>query len=265
MIKGRVSFAVAGLHPLLPLVRDFLIRQGLVLVPWGEDSDFCLVGAEIPGKAHPPLAELEVTAWAAKDTPVVLLSSNSVYPDCENPFPTRLAAREDDACLSILSWDHDYSRPLYALSAEHMFTTQRDCDHTLVIRPFDIFGPSITWGLIHNLLIAAKKRGPLCIGPHGFDYGTFLFEEDFLYCVWRLLGKFLSAEVNGVFNIGSSEEVSVRRAADSVWSFVHKDASPTSVANAPIERVLVPNIRKVKKAVSWKPQTTLRSGLFRMV
>ena len=74
-LKGRTKFTIAGNHPLLGLVRNHFISRGLALVPWDEDPDFCLIGAEISGEVNPPLAQLELQKMQVEDKTVLLLSS----------------------------------------------------------------------------------------------------------------------------------------------------------------------------------------------
>ena len=268
-LKGRIKFTVAGQHPLLDLARNHLIHQGLALVPWDETPDFALVGAEIGKGVHPPVMDLELLASKCMDVPVVLLSSSSVYSDrnwsekCTQPF------EENRAMVWVPSPGHPLaSRALYSLMAESIFMGSRNA-RTLIIRPFNLYGPEINWGVIHTFIGCARRGEALPVHGSGYQTRTFLYQEDFFEALDRLVHKFVKSNLSGVYNIGSAEEISITRLADSIWQITHGAGAETHVekthAPHPYSVWKVPCINRIKKVTGWRPKSTLRTGLFRMI
>jgi nucleoside-diphosphate-sugar epimerase len=255
-LKGRTKFTIAGNHPLLGLVRNHFISRGLALVPWDEDPDFCLIGAEISGEVNPPLAQLELQKMQVSDKPVLLLSTTDP-----------VLAEEDVREAAFLGINPSASATLrstciYAIAAEHLFWNREG--FTTIVRPFNVYGPDITWGLIHETVISSKRNEPLT-NPRRLGASTsFIHQDDFLKAVDLLLAK----RAHGVFNVGSGEAVTYINLLRNIWKFVNgADTEPEILQ--PYTEVFaeweVPRIIKLHKAIGWAPKTSLRSGLFKMV
>jgi len=150
--KNRTKFTVEGTHPLLGLVRDHFISRGLALVPLSDEPDFCLVGGVLEGEeTHPPLAQLELQKMLVDGKPVVLLSTNDFHISADSE------SREDSHVGISPRWTSQRrARCLYALAAEHIFM-DREHATTIIVRPHNVYGPDITWGLIHDSIVAARK------------------------------------------------------------------------------------------------------------
>lgn len=254
-LKGRTTFAVAGMHPLLGLVRDYFIRQGLALVPWDTTPDFALIGAEIGREDHPPFAQLELIAMQTQDIPVLLLSSSSVYWYCDKG--PRAPFTETQANLYVKGPQKALARPLYALGAEQLLVPRPA--PTLAVRPFNVYGPSILQGVVHTFLTRAMQGKYLPIYGAGYQTRAFLYEADFLTGV-HALAKRLVGGTGGVYNLGRDEPISLTRLADSV----HTSAVPrVRVVKAPYvySQYRVPNVDKVRKHTGWTSTISLRAGL----
>lgn len=229
--KGRIRFSVSGVHPLLGFVRDHFIRNGYALVPWTEEADISLIGADIGEEEHPPLAQLELQKMHIGDTFVLLLSTYK--------------ARNPSTGAGI-----------YAIAAEYLFGTG-EC---LSIRPYNVYGSSITSGVIHDSILAARRQvspieSPLCIAS------TFLYEDDFI----KALDKLLLGRNTGVFDVGSPCSVSYDNAITSVWQFINKTSNIPKIVHKPISCPTGPNLLRLEGSLGWLPRTTLRSGLLKML
>lgn len=265
--KGRVSFTVAGAHPLLYLVRDRLIQQGFALIPWDDECspDFCLVGAESDALL---ISKLEAIHSAVEDTNVVLLSSSAVYSD-KDPhthivgFPTPM--REGDHVPMDIG--RSSIRAMNACVAEHLMLS-RTMSRTLVIRPFNVYGPSIQQGVVHEFITAAQRKEELpMVGP-GYQVRCFIHEYDFFYCFNKLFAAFLNNKgvFSGVYNIGNPESISLNHLAKSVWNLVLNNEEDPIIMERDCYRIQntwkLPSIDKVKKAVKWKPRISIRKGIW---
>lgn len=255
-LKGRIKFTVAGVHPLLSLVRDYFIKRGLALVPWDEEPDFCLIGAELEGETHPPLAQLELQKMQVRNTPVLLLSTNKFYLD------ERDSARESSSVGYSPVYDDAEHRAtcLYAMAAEHMFMEREG--RTAVVRPFKVYGPDITWGLIHDTINASRRKETLQNPHNDWASTSFVHQDDFLRAVDMLMNK----KANGIFNVGSEEDTTYVNALRNIWKFVNgADTEPEiNHTSCPFEYDL-PRTREIREATGWKPRISLRSGIFKMV
>ena len=255
-LKGRTKFTIAGTHPLLGLVRTHFIQSGLALVPWDEDPDFCLIGAELEGETHPPLAQIELQKMQVRDTPVLLLSIKEFYMDA------RESARES-ACVGYSpTYDTATTRAtcLYAMAAEHMFLEREG--RTAVVRPFNVYGPDITWGLIHDTINSSRKGEVLKNPQNDWASTSFLHQDDFLKCMDLIVSK----KAAGIFNVGTEEDTTYTNLLRNTWKFINgADTEPEIAHSNCVFEYDLPRISEVKEATGWKPKISLRSGLFKLV
>lgn len=262
MTKGRTKFAVAGTHPLLYNVRDFFIqRLGLVLVPWEDQPDFALVGAELPKDAREvPFEQLQYQQESIRDVPVLLLSSSSVY---TSPTKTRLFAAS--SCeLPDPSWDYA-AQAVYAGAAEYIF--QNISPQVIVARTFGVYGRDIvTSPVVDSFLQQARKKESLTIHGAGFQVRSFLYQDD----LWRYMRGLVNALMrgtSGVVNLGSEEEVSIERLAAHIWQLTNPDAMDMLAHRMPkkTRQHVVPNTQSLAEMTNCWPTMSLRKGLWTMI
>jgi nucleoside-diphosphate-sugar epimerase len=240
----------------LGLVRNHFISKGLALVPWDEDPDFCLIGASIADEVNPPLAQLELQKMQVGDKPVLLLSTTDP-----------VLAEEDVREAAFLGINPSASSTLkstciYAIAAEHLFWHREG--FTTIVRPFNVYGPDITSGLIHDTILAAKRGEPLTNPRKVHASTSFIHQDDFLKAIDLLRAK----RAHGVFNVGSGEAVTYVNLLRNIWKFANGADSEPEILQ-PYTEVLaeweIPRIIKLHKAIGWAPKTSLRSGLFKLV
>lgn len=268
----RTKFAVVGTHPLLDLMREHLILSGYVLVGEGgtdTEPDFLLVGGDVADHdmaAH--LVQLCSLYSLLPDVPILLLSTSEVYCDRDDKLQVSedKPMSEDRASVVPSTLDPSASRGLYALIAENLFLTHRN--HVMVLRIFDLYGPEIKTGLIPTFVAAAQKREELLVHAPGYQTRCFLNTEDFWLCIDNVIPKMLRG-ARGIYNVGASEEISLKRLADSVWQLTTGQANgtPVKMINPPTRQVwwCQPDITRINALINWKPKLTLRKGLWRYV
>jgi len=269
-MSKRHQFVVVGRHVLLPITIGFLISQGFALVvdPSQVDQDnpvFVLAGAEVHTRdaAYKLLDELRTVR--SQDWPVLLLSSSSVYCDRDHALNLRDIEPMDEAQGHVITSPLDESavRPLTALMAEHMFV-QRNAGKTIVARPFNVYGPNCTYGVVHKFVTAARCGMPLMIDHPGRQVRTFLWEEDYIAAIGALVYRLLRGH-RGIYNVGSDEQVEILSLAKSVGHAFEKDVEIVTVE--PVERHAwwkVPAIDRLRVDGKFRAKTSLRSGLFQM-
>lgn len=266
----RQQFVVVGRHVLLPITIGFLISQGFALVvdPSQVDQDqpvFVVAGAEVHDRdaAYKLLDELRTVR--SKDWPVLLLSSSSVYSDRDHSLAMRDIVPMDEAQGHVITSPLDASavRPLTSLIVEHMFV-QRDVGKTIVVRPFNVYGPNCAYGVVTKLILAAREDKPLLIHTPGRQVRTFMWEEDFTTAIGVLVLRLLRGH-RGIYNVGSEEQVEILSLAKSVGHAFEKELKIELIE--PTERHVwwkVPALDRLRVDGKVRAKTSLRSGLFLM-
>jgi len=259
--KGRIKFTVAGAHPQLYMLRDHLIKRGFALVSPDEDVDFVLQG----GLTGAP--ETWRLDCPSSEIPVLLLSSDWVYSDRDLALGVRdkVPMREDDPILLPSSAEPTIASTLQYLQAENYFLRYTK---TMVLRIFNIYGPDIKEGLIVDYLDCVCNVTPLPIYAPGYQTRTYLHQTDFLTIFDRMVQRFLEG-TTGIFNVGSEEETSIKRLADSVWQLAYGPSTPVQVEKVRAPRSyrwwVLPDLTRTKAVTKWKAKVTLRTGLWEML
>jgi nucleoside-diphosphate-sugar epimerase len=267
----RIKFTVAGTHPLLHEVRrDLIVNKLMHLVDISENPDFIILGADNPNaELGPDLTKLilELARLPSYKVPVLVLSSSCVYSDrdADGGVADKKPVTEDRPTVLPSVLDNAAPRVLCALTVEAMALQM--FNHVLITRTFETYGPELH-GTITETLAQATEGSSIKIPHPGYQTRTFLHVEDFFTAFDRLVPKFL-AGARGIYNLGSPEEISLKRLADSIWQLTHPDGSATPIELVqPQERQVwwsVPDITRIQVLLNWKPQITIRKGLWTMV
>lgn len=264
----QIQFVVVGRHVLLPATIGYLIRQRFALVVDPSDVDplnpvFAVVGAEVRDRDAAFNLLNEVRSIVAKDWPVLLISSSSVYSDKDHALNTRSVLPMDEAQGHVISSSLDESsiRPMTALLVEHMFV-QRPVGKTVVVRPFNVYGPDVSHGVVDKFLTACKSGAPLTVYAPGRQIRSFLWQEDYESAIGALVQRLLRGH-RGIYNVGSDEQVEILSLAKSVGHACKLEPQITLVETS--ERRAwwkLPAIDRLRVDARWKPSVSLRSGLF---
>lgn len=252
--KGRITFAIMGIHPLLYFFREYLISKGFALSTTGE-ADFVLVGG---------LAEWHPSQWDRSNLPILLLSDDSMYSDRGFDFKVRdkVPMREDDAIFIPSPLEPAVGGTLNYLLAENWFLER---NKTMVLRVFGVYGPSIKTGLVHTCTQLIKDGNTPKVYSPGYQIRTYLHQDDLLSLFSNMLNAFLDG-TTGIYNVGSSEEVSIKRLVDSVWNaHGHKNKElETCWVPMSYRWWVIPDLTRTKAVAKlWREHTTLRTGLWK--
>lgn len=250
-MKGRSSFIVVGVDPILTLLQDRLIRRGFVLERDVSNADFALVGGLALWDAVPP------------SVPTLLISSGLVYSDRtdKNKVRDKTSMSESEPLVVPSLADGQLLQARLSYMAAEAFYVQSGVQ-TLVLRLFDVYGPRILHGTVHTLVDAAKRGCSLEIPYPGFQRVTFLHEADLLLAFDKFVGKFLKGKF-GVYNVGSPEEVSYKQLAKTVQDFASTKVDIVEVPAPSFHRWWVtPDLTRTSAAIRWKPHRSLRAGIF---
>lgn len=252
--KGRTKFTVGGNHPLLPLLRDRLIQKGYALIPWTDKPDFVLFGVpttfESFESSMDQLCSLAQVITQA-ELPVLLLSDGTECPS--TPLKPRTG------------------RFLLARTAEYLFTRET---RTMVLRPFNVYGEDIRYGVIHTFIEHARRKEPLPVNGNAYQLRAFLHQDDFYEAFDKLLYKFIRG-ARGIYDVGSGlkHNISIKRLADSIWQLTWPHDMVTVQVDEHIlytgvdggQQHKVASIQKLVNFINWKPKVSLRTGLWQLI
>ncbi len=265
--------AVAA-HPDLRIIRSKISQcRELAEVIGGVDSIFHLaaaVGVELVVRSpihvlETNLHETEVllAAAATRSVPLLLTSTSEVYGKSQKP-----AFTEDD---DLLIGPPQHSRWSYACSKlmdEFLalaYANERGLP-VVIARLFNTVGPRQTgrYGMVLPRFIAAARAGkPLQVHEDGKQTRCFCFVKDTVEALVRLQ-KCPTAR-GQVFNIGSTEEISILDLAREVVSIL---GSSSTIEFVPYQKAYAPGfedmrrrkpvIEKLFQATGFRPATSLR-------
>lgn len=161
-------------------------------------------------------------------------------------------------------WSYSSSKAL----TEHMtfaFMRSRGLEAT-IIRYFNLYGPRQRPAFVVSRSVHRALRG---LAPIIYDDGTqtrsLTFVEDAVTAT--LLATTVPQAIGECFNIGSSDEVSIRQVIEHITDFTGVDAFlsvdtenefGSSYQDLPRR---IPDTRKAEKLLGWHSSTTLKSGL----
>ncbi len=197
---------------------------------------------------------------------ILIASSSEVYGKNEAvPF------REDDDIVlgstSLSRWSYACSKAIDEFLGL-AFYQQYDLD-VVIGRFFNTVGPRQTgqYGMVVPRFVrSALNNEPLTIYGTGRQTRCFTYVGDLVEAV---IGLMVCKKAAGkVYNIGSSEEVSVEELADRIIEITGSKSTkqfvPIEVAyGRPIEDMMrrVPCLERIEKTIGWKPKTKLNETL----
>lgn len=201
---------------------------------------------------------------------VVLASSSEIYgKSTDTPF------REDgDRMLGhprAWRWAYSTAKSVDEILA-HGYSQEKDLP-TVVVRLFNTVGPrqSGSYGMVLPTLVSQAVAGePLTVYGDGRQTRCFCHVEDVVAALMTLA---TDPRAEGeVFNVGSTEEVTILELAERVLKMT---ASSSEIVLVPYEEVYtggyedmarrVPDISKIRSLIGWRPRRTLDETILDVV
>ena len=197
---------------------------------------------------------------------VFIASSSEVYGKNEAvPF------REDDDIVlgstRMPRWSYACSKAIdefLALAFHQQYGLR-----TVIGRFFNTVGPKQTgqYGMVVPRFVQwALKGKPVSIYGTGQQMRCFCYVEDVIEAVIGLMDSEQAA--GNVYNIGSTEEVSIEGLADKIIEMTGSKSKKEYVDyeeayGMPMEDMMrrVPSLERIKKAIGWEPKTSLAEML----
>jgi UDP-glucose 4-epimerase len=197
---------------------------------------------------------------------ILIASSSEVYGKNETvPF------REDNDIVlgstSLSRWSYACSKAIDEFLGLAFY--QQYGLEVIIGRFFNTIGPRQTgrYGMVVPRFVQwALKGEPLSIYGNGQQRRCFCYVADLVEAIIGLMNCEQAA--GKVFNIGSTEEVSIETLADKIIEMTasksKKEFVPYDIAyGRPIEDMMrrLPSIERIKKAIGWEPRTSLTETL----
>jgi len=139
---------------------------------------------------------------------------------------------------------------------------------TVIIRLFNTFGPRIRGGNAYGRVIPrfveqAMSNSPLTVYGDGSQTRTFMYVDDFIDAMLRIISSDYSGEV---FNIGGQTEISVEALAGAIISLTDSNSKiqklPLPTADT---KRRCPDITHATAALDWTPKISLEDGLSKFI
>lgn len=196
----------------------------------------------------------------------LIASSSEVYGKNEAvPF-----CEEDDIVLgstSLSRWSYACSKAIDEFLGLAFY--QQYGLEVVIGRFFNTIGPRQTgqYGMVVPRFVqSALKDEPVLIYGTGKQSRCFCYVADLIEAITELMRCKQAA--GKVYNIGSSQEISIEELADKIIEMTgsksKKQFVPYEVAyGRPIEDMMrrVPNLERIKKTINWKPKTDLNKAI----
>lgn len=136
----------------------------------------------------------------------------------------------------------------------------------IIFRPHNVYGPEMGWEHVIPQFILRMRRLSnsddkiikFPIQGSGDETRSFAFIDDFVAGLLKVIEKGKHMEI---YNIGTNEEVSIKKVAENVASYFKKNiiTIPGKIAEGGTPRRL-PDITKLK-GLGYKPKTKLKEGI----
>jgi UDP-glucose 4-epimerase len=201
-------------------------------------------------------------AASARRTPILIASTSEVYGKSEKAA----FSEEDDLLIGpphLSRWSYACSKLMDEFLALAHAAERRT--PVVIARLFNTVGPRQTgqYGMVLPRFIQAARGGrPLQVFGDGRQTRCFCYVQDTVEALVRL--QECPAARSQVFNVGSSEEVTITRLAETVIEILQ---SPSSIEYIPYEKAYAPGfqdmlrrrpvVEKLHRFIGFQPATTL--------
>lgn len=269
-VEGSVDFVQGSVMD--PLLVDDLVRGADVVVHLAAAVGVRLI-VERPLRSlltNIRGAEIVLEAAQRYNRKVLLASTSEIYgKNLKGPFK-----EDDDRVLGsprVSRWAYSTSKAVDEILA-YAYHRERGLP-TIVVRLFNTVGPrqSAAYGMVLPRLVKQALKGePLTVFGDGRQTRCFCHVSDVVSGLLGLLGE--PRAEGEVFNVGSTEEVSILDVAERV---VRATGSPSEIVFVPYDQAYepgfedmqrrLPDITRVRDLVGWEPTRTLDSIISEMV
>jgi UDP-glucose 4-epimerase len=207
--------------------------------------------------------QVMLDAASAGGTPILLASTSEVY----GKSAKAAFSEEDDLLIGpphLSRWSYACSKLMDEFLA--LAHAREKKTPVVIARLFNTVGPRQTgqYGMVLPRFIQAARKGqPLKVFGDGCQTRCFCYVNDTVEALARLQNCPVAR--GEIFNVGSSEEISIGKLAELVIRILH---SSSSIEHVPYEKAYAPGfqdmirrkpiVEKLAKYVGFQPATSLR-------
>jgi UDP-glucose 4-epimerase len=208
-------------------------------------------------------SETVLNACARYDKKIVIASTSEIY----GKNPKQPLSESDDRIMGApqkLRWSYADAKALEEAMAHALFLSK---DLKLItVRFFNVVGPrqSGSYGMVLPRFIeSALSQKSIEIHGDGNQKRVFCHVLDVVDAIIKLTDN--TSAFGKVFNIGGTEEISIKKLADLVIEVL---GSKSKLVFSPYNEIYgeefedmqrrVPDLTRIKKLINWEPKTTLK-------
>lgn len=199
------------------------------------------------------------------DATVILASTSEVYGDPEDN-PQHETYRGD---VNIRGPRAPYDEGKRFAEALGVAYHQRHGLDIRTIRIFNTYGPRMRVDdgrVIPNFISQALQGDPLTVHGKGEQTRSFCYISDLVEGIRQVAEAPADKAANRVFNIGSTNEITILTLADTILDLVETDSDLTHCPRPKDDpEIRRPDLSRVKSELGWQPKTDLETGLRRTI
>ena len=138
---------------------------------------------------------------------------------------------------------------------------QKKIKNYIILRPYQIYGSYQKINRLIPLVIDACLKNKSFDCTDGSQYRDFLYVEDFIDLVIKIIKKRKIKE--GIYNVGSGKPIKVKKVISSIQKIIKKGKPQFGKIKMRRDESnsSYPNILKIKRNLNWKPKTKFHYGL----
>jgi GDP-L-fucose synthase len=193
----------------------------------------------------------------------IFISSNTVYPNSTRSMKEKDSNYNFFEKYFIVGWMKKFSEMMCLMYSKKIKNPMQ----TLIIRPGNLYGPYDKYSWNESKVVAAtirkvyEKHNPIEVWGDGKDIKDFLYIDDFIACLVKLIKK--NTGVFNIFNVASGKQTTINMVLSKLIK-IQKIKNVNIVYNKNIPS-LIPvrkiDISKIRKFVRWYPRVSLEKGL----
>lgn len=266
--RNAFSFLPTKIQKSVTLIKgDIRNKKDIEMIVSNQDIILHLAAiAGISFYEKDPLLTLEVNLFGAANllqsligkrlNKIIIFSSSEVYGSlAEN------VSEQDLTCVGPIS-EARWSYAISKLSVDHLAIAyfKKYSLPITIVRPFNIYGPrQVGEGAISNMVLSAIKENKIHVTGKGSQMRAWCYVSDLVDAILKICQKKVAGET---FNIGSPKDYL------SIWELaqkIHSNFKDCKLAfdKARSAEILkrLPDIKKAKKLLEYKPEVNLDEGL----
>lgn len=196
-----------------------------------------------------------------KKKPIFVFSSTAEITNCATDLFNFSKPTDENVPFVI----NDLSNPRWSYASSKVLCEQIIMLSGLkfiILRIYNIYGPGQRGNFIYDFIKRSKKKK---INLYGWNNSrSWLFIDDLSFVIEKLFKT--KKAINQIINIGDDKEYKVIEIAKIILKELnlnHQIIKKSAPKGSPKRRI--PNIRKLKKLINWKPNTNILVGIKKTV